>query len=175
MSFRDTAYRTADVQSFVVPLPEKVFLPAEGFQEVATTTLGDKDTGYHAMSPTIAAAPPLLRLFLTTGQSFKKRLSERGMGHATVRDVYRNLPMPHFVWVGEVSHAAMYPHKVLGEIIWDATRNAHDPDGWIALHYPETLIVDVGFTLNRPPRLEKYDLDHSQPYDVYRNNLKVIP
>jgi hypothetical protein len=162
------------VESFVVPLPDKVFLPAEGFEKVATTILTGTQAGYQALSGQIASATPLLRLFLTTGQSFKKRLSERGMGHATAQEVYWNLPLPHFIWVCEISHASTYPDKVLGEIIWDATRNAYEPDGWIALHYPEIIAFDAGSALNGPQRLEKFPLDHSTSYPVYRSNLKEI-
>ncbi|MFB3890779.1 MAG: hypothetical protein ACE15C_02020 [Phycisphaerae bacterium] len=174
MSFKNVAYQTKDIQSFVVPLPEKVFLPAEGFEKVATTILGSTQAGYKALSAQIASAAPLLRLFLTTGQSFKKRLSERGMGHATAQEVYRNLPLPHFIWVCEISHPSIYPGKVLGEIIWDATRNAYEPDGWIALHYPEVLVVDVGSALNGPQSLQSFKLDQNTAYPVYRSNLKEI-
>lgn len=61
---------------------------------------------------------------------------KRGMGHAIVEQVYRHLPMPHFVWVCEIARESEYRtgHKICGEIIWDATRNAYEPDGWIALH-----------------------------------------
>jgi hypothetical protein len=175
MSRNGRSYSIGDVQSFVVPLPEKVFLPAEGFDKVATTILESSRAGYRALSKLIASETPLLRLFLTTGKSFKKRLSERGMGHATAQEVYRNLPLPHFIWVCEISHPSLYPAQVLGEIIWDSTRNAYEPDGWIALHYPEVLVVDSGSALNAPQRLAKYDLAGSVSYDVYRSNLEVIP
>jgi hypothetical protein len=96
------------------------------------------------------------------------------MGHVTAQGAYRNLPLPHFIWVCEISHASLYPDKVLGEIIWDATRNAYEPGGWIALHYPEVLIADLGSALNGPQGLQKFDLDKSTPYPVYRSNLTVI-
>jgi hypothetical protein len=174
MSFNGVPYPIRNIQSFVVPLPEKVFLPAESFEKVATTILGRPDVGYQARSPLITAATPLLRLFLTTNQSFKKRLSARGMGHATAQDVYRNLPLPHFIWVCEISTPALYPNEVLGEIIWDATRNAYEPDGWIALHYPEILVVDNGSALNGPQNLVKIPLAGSTAYPVYCSNLKGI-
>jgi hypothetical protein len=117
----------------------------------------------------------VLRLFLTTARSFKKRLTERGMGNAVVELVYRNLPLPHFVWVCEISHMEAYlKHMVHGEILWDATRNASEPDGWIALHYPEVLVVDVGSALNQRQKLQKYPLQSSQSYPLYRSNLTDI-
>jgi hypothetical protein len=141
----ESKFEFKDVESFVAPLAEKIFLPAESFQKVVTTILDRGDVGYKALSATLSAAPLVLRLFLTTARSFKKRLTERRMGNALVEQMYRNLPLPHFFWVCEISQMGDYlKHMVHGEILWDATRNASEPDGWIALHYPEVLIVDPG-------------------------------
>jgi len=96
------------------------------------------------------------------------------MGSTLVEQIYRNLPLPHFIWVCEISHLTLYPERVLGEIIWDATRNAYEPDGWIALHYPETLIVDRGAALNGPPELLNFTLKEWSTYPVYRSNLEEI-
>jgi hypothetical protein len=97
------------------------------------------------------------------------------MGNAVVEQAYRNLPLPHFFWVCEISHMGAYlQHKVYGEILWDATRNASEPDGWIALHYPEVLVVDVGSALNQRQKLQKYPLQTSRSYPLYRSNLTDI-
>ena len=162
------------IEQFVAPLPEKVFLPAENFETLVNAILVRNDFGYITLSPIIASATPILRLFLTTGRSYKRRLTERGMGNALVEEIYRNLPLPHFIWVCEISHQSIYPANILGEIIWDATRNAHEPDGWIALHYPEVLIVDRGSALNCPPELVSFELTGSTPYPIYRSNLRDI-
>ena len=96
------------------------------------------------------------------------------MGNKLVEEVYRNLPLPHFIWVCEISQQSIYPDNVLGEIIWDATRNAYEPDGWIALHYPEMLIVDRGSALNAPPDLVSFTLTDSTEYPIYRSNLRDV-
>lgn len=171
----ESKFEFNDIESFVAPLAEKIFLPAESFQKVVTTILGRGDVGFKALSAILSAAPLVLRLFLTTARSFKKRLTERGMGNGLVEGIYRNLPLPHFFWVCEISHIAEYlSHEIHGEILWDATRNASEPDGWIAVHYPEVLIVDVGSALNRRQNLEKYPLQDSQIYPLYRSNLQDI-
>jgi hypothetical protein len=164
-----------DIESFVAPLTEKIFLPAESFQKVVTTILQRGDVGFKALSATLSAAPLILRVFLTTARSFKKRLTERGMGNALVEQTYRNLPLPHFCWVCEIAHMEDYlKHMIQGEILWDATRNASEPDGWIALHYPEVLVVDVGSALNQRQKLIKMPLQYSQIYPLYRSNLQDI-
>jgi hypothetical protein len=171
----ESRFEFGEIESFVAPLAEKIFLPAESFQKVVTTILDRGDVGYKALSATLSAGPLVLRLFLTTARSFKKRLDERGMGKPIVEQMYRNLPLPHFVWVCEISHMAEYlRHMVHGEILWDATRNASEPDGWIALHYPEVLVVDMGSALNQRQNLQKHPLQNSQVYPLYRSNLTDI-
>lgn len=163
-----------EVVHFIAPLPERVFLPAEGFQKSVTAILSRDDLGYKALSPKIARAIPLLRLFLTTGTAFKEKLHSRGMGSRLVEGVYRDLPLPHFIWVCEISHLALYPDKVLGEVIWDATRNAYESDGWIALHYPEILTVDWGAALNGPQKMLKFSVDGPSDYPIYKSNLDPV-
>lgn len=157
MVFPDQAvkpsYTISDVKQFIAPLPERVFLSADKLQVLVTALLAHAKYGYKARSPRLSKAQLCLRSFLTTGRSYKKRLVARGMGNSVVLEMYLNLPLPHFIWVCEISELALYPKRVLGEIIWDATRNEHEPNGWIALHYPEVLIVDTGSALNREPSL----------------------
>jgi hypothetical protein len=164
-------YKISDVQQFIAPLPERVFLSAENVQSVMTAIMTRQDVGFAALSPSLAGTTPLVRLFLTTGKAFKKRLQDRGMGSAEVADIYRSLPLPHFIWVCEIAHQKDYPKRVVGEIVWDATRNAYEPDGWIALHYPEMLIVDVGSALNGPQRLLRFPVVGGGDYPIYENNL----
>lgn len=168
-------YTFKDIVDFIVPMPEKVFLPAEDFQTVVTAILESSAFGYKVLSPSLKGSRLVLRLFLTTGKSFKRHLGGRKMGHAMVEDMYRNIPLPHFVWVCEISNIdAFGRHEVCGEILWDATRNAREPNGWIALHYPEILVVDIGSALNKPQDLIRFDLKNSTSYELYKNNLQPI-
>ena len=168
---RGMPYSIPQVQQFIAALPEKVFLPAENFQTVVTSLLRREDMGVQRLSPTLAPHGLILRLFLTTRRAFKKHLSSRGMGNSDVESIYRNLPLPHFIWVCEISRASEFPQRVLGEIIWDATRNPYEPDGWIALHYPELLIVDQGSALNGRQELLTIPLRSHTNYPIFENNL----
>jgi len=76
---------------FVVPLPEKVFLPAENFETLFLNLFNDIDFGFKRLSPFITKSKVLLRLFLTTGSAFKSRLAERTMGNKLVEEIYRYL------------------------------------------------------------------------------------
>jgi len=173
-----TASRLAvtDVWGFTVPLPEKVYLPAEHFQVRVKHLLFETEFGIKHCSPPLEKERLVLRLFLTSNHAFKRHLDRRGMGHDTARDVYANMPLPHFIWVCEISTAAAFAeHQILGEVIWDATRNAFEFGGWIALHYPEVLLVDQGAALNAVEHaVKRFDLKNFQKYPLFRSNLKEV-
>lgn len=172
----ESEYDYSKIRSFVVPLPERVHLAAECFGTVVNCLLSESVYRYSAISPLLSSRQIVLRCLLTTVRSFKRKLAERRMGHPDVAEMYQNLPMPHFIWVCEISDVDLYrgEQKVWGEVIWDATRNVHETDGWIALHYPERLFVDVGSALNEPQNIKIISLTDSEPYVMYTSNLKLI-
>lgn len=172
----DSNFKWLHIEEFIVPLPEKVFLAAEQVQTAIEAVLNHATTGFQKNSPLLSGKSLLLRLFLTSARSFKQRLHSRGMGDTVVEKVYRHLPMPHFIWVCEIADHEEYARdrRVLGEVIWDATRNAHEPDGWIALHYPEKLLVDVGSALNQPQQLQTFPLSAHKSYSLFLSNLHTL-
>ncbi len=173
---QSSKYTFNDIIEFIAPLPEKVFLPAESFQTVVIAILEkSSEFAYKQLSPCLKNERLVLRLFLTTGKSFKQHLGTRQMGNPTVEEVYRNLPLPHFLWVCEISTVdAFSRHEAYGEILWDATRNEREPNGWIALHYPEILVVDSGYAFNREQEFERFDLNNSLTYPIFKHNLRAI-
>lgn len=173
---RDSKFSWKDIEEFIVPLPEKVFLTADQARKVIEIILKGPLVGIAAQSPSLAKKKLLLRLFLTSSRSYKRRLQERGMGHDLVATVYRNLPMPHFIWVCEIADFDEYAtdKKVLGEVLWDATRNAHEPNGWIALHYPEKLFVDDGSAFNGQQDIKQIPLGPIKSYSLFRSNLHSL-
>jgi hypothetical protein len=172
---RDSKFDWKQIEEFIVPLPEKVFLPAEEVKNAIEKVLKDPGVGL-AQSAALKDKQILLRLFLTSARSFKRRLHDRGMGNDLVEQAYRQMPMPHFVWICEIADYVEYSssRKVLGEIIWDATRNAHEPDGWIALHLPERLIMDHGSALNKNQDFRPYDLLMHNSYSLFQSNLHTL-
>jgi hypothetical protein len=171
-------YALSDVLAFAVPLPEKVFLAAEEFGSLVQSLLDSSDLAVARHSPILKKAWPLLvRQYLTTCRSFKQHLNERGMGSDLALEVYHDLPMPHFIWICELSSPSLYQtgqQKIWGEIIWDATRNAYEPAGFIAVHYPERLWVDLGSAINQPQHVIEWPIANPKPYPVLRSNLKEM-
>ncbi len=169
-------YKGRDIDSFIAPLAEKIFLSAENFESGALQVLKDAKVGMAKLSPELSKVPIVMRLYLTTVRSYKRKLSLRGMGDPLVVQMYRQLPLPHFIWVCELSCAADYSRgDILGEIIWDATRNAWEPGGWIAIHYPEILLIDVGSALNGTQRIARFSLTTGRKaYSMHRSNLLEV-
>lgn len=172
----ESKYKAKDIDSFIAPLAEKIFMPAENFEEVILRLLKNSKIGIAALSPELSGEPLLQRMYLTTVKSFKKKLTERGMGDPEVEGLYRQLPLPHFIWVCELSDPAEFAKgNVLGEVIWDATRNVWETEGWIAIHYPEILLIDAGSALNGPQNIRTFPLTQGRKaYPMCRSNLKEI-
>ncbi|MGJ8640802.1 MAG: hypothetical protein ACSHYA_15540 [Opitutaceae bacterium] len=167
----DSKFRFDQIDSFIAPLPDKVYLGPEGFKKASERVFAR----FRSESPFLDNKTLMMRIYLTTCTSYKQKLIERGMGHASVVQVYRNLPMPHFIWVSELSTPESYEDgEVYGEIIWDATRNGAETSGLVACHLPEKLIFDVGSALNGPENLIKSDLKNFTPYALYVSNLQPI-
>jgi len=164
------------IEEFIVPLPEKVFLTAEQVQTAIEALLTNDELGIKKRSELLSIGKVILRLFLTSSRAFKRSLRPRGMGDVEVERIYRNLPMPHFIWVCEMAEYVDYQvnRQVFGELIWDATRNAYEPDGWMALHYPEELIIDAGSALNRSPKHWSIKLSGKKSYSLFRSNLHSL-
>lgn len=167
----------ADLQAFAVPLPEKVFLTAESFSSLVRALVLSSPFGVADHSPGLCDGPLIVRQFLTSCRAFKNHIPKRGMGHPVVAEIFHNLPLPHFVWVCELSTPALYAagkQQILGEVLWDATRNPHERVGFIAVHYPERLWIDVGSALNEAQKLQVLPISGSIAYPVLRHNLIEI-
>ena len=85
------------------------------------------------------------------------------------------LPLPHFIWVCELTTPDLYAagqQKVWGEVVWDATRNAYEPYGFLAVHYPEKLWVDQGSALNQSRNVKEWSISSPTAYPVLRSNLQ---
>lgn len=165
-----------EIEAFTAPLSEGVFLAAEQFETLAKALLlQDGKLGVANCSQKLSSETIVTRVFLTTCRAFKVKVEERGMGHELVQNLYRNLPLPHFIWVCELSTVDLYRKgEVLGEIVWDATRNSKEQSGWLALHYPEKIFLNRGSALNSLPEEVDCDLQGSEPYPLMVHNLQHL-
>ena len=127
---------------FVAPLPEKVHLFAHDVERLAFALLMDPLLGIAARSPSVLPDDLVLRVLLTTSRSYKEYRRSAHLPHG-LSGFYSQLPMPHFVWLVEITTKALYPlGAVIGEVLFDATGSDQDLFAWLAIHYPEYLVVN---------------------------------
>jgi hypothetical protein len=164
-------YRTSAIDSFVVPLYERIYLAAEDVERLALALVND-----HLLGPALARSLPLddlvMRIFLTTSRAYKAERRRSPLPYDLSR-VYTQLPMPKFIWVSELSTKALYPDgKILGETIWDATASDGDYFSWLAIHYPELLLVND--RTSGVAGISTRSFPGPQAYELYRHNLHWI-
>jgi len=161
-------YDLEKIDSFIVPLPEKVFLTAEKFLVCLYKLFEHDKYGIDK------ADEKVFRVFLTTCKSFRKELFRRNLENTDFGRVYRNIPLPHFIWVCEISTPElMSRHEVVGEIIWDATRNEHEATFGIAVHHQDKLFIDVGSIFNNNDNYQEFQVENIS-YQIYTNNLEEV-
>lgn len=161
-------YNLKDIDSFIVPLPEKVFLTADKFLACIDKLLVHDKYGIEN------AKNLVFRVFLTTCKSFKKKLFDRNLENTDFGKIYRNIPLPHFIWICEISTKELInEQKVIGEIIWDATRNEHETNFGIAVHHRNQLYIDTGSIFNKNDNYQKFEITE-ESYPLYINNLNEV-
>jgi hypothetical protein len=134
-------YSIESIVNGICPLPEKVFLPAEKAREIGLSY-------YKKLKKQLAGVQPgpwVIRLFLTTNSSFKRRKIEMSRyGNGSIDSLCRFvsfLNMPHFIWVMELSTVDLYKKgSCLAEIVIDSTANERDPMV-IYMRYGNTIIL----------------------------------
>ena len=170
-------YKMSDIDAFVVPLYEKIYLSAEYIERLAAVVLSHRQYGLARLSPGLAPADLVFRIFLTSSKSYKCFRHDHPISNQ-ISQLYLQLPMPKFIWVCELSTKALYPkEKVVGEILWDATASHNDPYAFLAIHYPNAIILnDRDSMADDPSRFLVNDsLPKSNAYDIYKHNLKECP
>jgi len=168
---RVSDYRMSQIDSFVVPLYEKVYLAAEDVEGATLELLEDPHVGVAAIS----SLPPdelVIRIFLTTSRAYKAQRRSSPLPYDLAR-LYTRLPMPKFIWVAELSTRQLYPQEqILGEIIWDATASDGDLFSWLVVHYPERILVNDRSSDSAP--ITERVFPTAQPYGLYKHNLHPV-
>jgi hypothetical protein len=166
-----SGYRLSGIDSFVVPLYEKIYLAAEDVERWTLALLKDHYLGAAAKSA-LQLDDLVIRVFLTTARAYKAERRALPLPHA-LSQIYTQIPMPRFVWIAELSTKELYPcGKILGEIIWDATASAEDILSWLLIHYPECLLVNERASVNTG--IWELALKGREPYALYRHNLQEV-
>jgi hypothetical protein len=169
---RQSRFLVKNIDSFVVPLPEKVCLSAHDAERMVLALLGDTALGTKTRSPFLANSQLVIRLHLRTSQAYKTHCRRQGLPHQ-LELLYTQLPMPRHVWIAEISTTALYPEgNVLGEIVLDATASDQDQLAWLLIHYPEFLKVNDRDSMLGAMKGERL-LDGGAAYGMFRQDCAV--
>jgi len=167
-------YKVKDIDSFIVPLYEKIYLSAEHANKLSLEILLSPFFGVNARSKVVKMDQLITRTFLTSSKSYKKIRREKEVPFK-ISKVYCELEMPKFIWICEISTPELYSgKKIIGEIIFDATANLNDRFAFLSIHYPDFLLLnDRNFLTDDPKRFSIHAVktDSLNPYHCYVNNL----
>lgn len=168
-------FKVEDIDTFIVPLYEKIHLSAEHVVKLAEAILTNDTLGIDARSAKLQYDNIVTRTFLTSSKSFKRMRRNDSLPFG-ISDVYCEMGMPKFIWVCEISSPTLFKScKIAGEIIFDATANPNDRMAFLSIHYPGFLLLNdrdcltddfKRFTI---PQIEANEII---PYPCYINNLQ---
>jgi hypothetical protein len=167
-------YKGEDIDTFIVPLYEKIHLSAEHVVMLSKEILTDSTLGLNVRSNLLKYENVITRTFLTSSKSFKKMRRGDSLPFG-IAGVYCEMAMPKFIWVCEISTPALFKEgKIVGEILFDATANPYDRLAFLSIHYPDVLLLnDRDFLTDDPKRFSLHAVDTGEmiPYFCYVNNL----
>jgi hypothetical protein len=170
-------FHVEDIDGFIVPLYEKMYLSAEHIEELADGILDHPTFGINKRSEPVSKDQLIKRIFLTSSKSYKAFRRSTPLPEQ-LHQAYAELAMPKFIWVCELSTTDYYASRqVVGEILFDATANHKDRFSFLAIHYPDFILFHdrnkLGDSRDRFSQKE-LEVEQVQPYAMYVNNLKEI-
>ena len=159
----DPAWNNCQITYFIAPLYTKVYLDAFMAQSYIYQFL---------ITPWIDLTDNteiLVKIFLTSGRSFKDWLATNSSFNNDVKDLILETAIPKFIWIAELSTKALIKqNKGNGIIVLDATEaNTLDNKPLIMASYKGNYIR---FAPNST-KLEKFPLPLGD-FSIYQNNLK---
>jgi hypothetical protein len=118
-----TAYCAEDIDAFIVPLPEKVFYPADAVERLSPTLfrLGGL-VGLPSPDETI------IRYFITTGSALRRLMRERESEFdPKLLETVMTLPFAQFIWVVEFATEAQWAGgQISARAVIDATASLRE-------------------------------------------------
>jgi hypothetical protein len=117
--------------SIMVPLPPKVFLPAETAENHAhmlLRSIWSSNPELRPLASGLASGEVQLRTYLRNVRTVKRDIAEQTSSDEVLRGL-RMLPLPHFVWVVEAhrTEACHTASCVASAVLYDSTSSDHAP------------------------------------------------
>lgn len=117
-------YSAADIDAFIVALPEKVFYPAEAVDQIAPTLF--------KLGAVLGGLPPedetIIRYFITTGSALRSFMRGRESEFdPKLIEIVMSLPFAQFVWIVEFSTVNDWGiGQISARAVLDATASLRD-------------------------------------------------
>ena len=160
-----SSYSLNDVDGFVVPLYEKMYLSAEHvlklYQNISSSNLLQipKEGKYVA------------RIFMTSARSYKQTLRESRLMNYHMIQAQLEMPMPKFIWIIEITSPINYDEmKTDYRWIMDATANQYEKYPFLFIHDSGKMIIH-----DRALSRKLYRVEFSspiEPYGLFEDNLR---
>jgi len=170
-------YNLSEVDSFIAPLNEKIYLSAEEMETLALSIISHPTLGFMKHAKTCKEDTLILRMFLTSSRRYK-RFRRNNAIYAGIEKYYIELPMPRFIWVVEISTVEKYKQeKIVGEIIFDSTANKRDMFSFMYIHYPGFFLINDRNKIGDDPtrfQISEIDVANVCEYSIYKSNLRRI-
>lgn len=149
-------YSAADIDAFIVALPEKVYYPADAVDRFALALF---NLGGLLSLP--APDDTIIRYFITTGSAFRKFVREHESEYdQKLVEAVMTLPFAQFVWIVEYATAAQWQTgQVAARVVVDATASLREVlPIWLFHNREDALICD---RRSVPPALGSFKLTPS--------------
>jgi hypothetical protein len=157
-------YCIDDIDAFVVPLYEKMYLNAENVLQFYP---------YLVESPLLQIPEPFLvaRIYMTSSRSYKREIHTYSRMPGDMRKAQLELPMPKFIWLVELSTPDHYDNNLVDyRFIVDSTANQYESRSFLFIHDKHKMIIN-----DRALTGKTYDCNFDEillPFEIYTNNLK---
>ena len=162
----NSVYNLDDIDGFVVPLFEKMYLSAENvlklYQRIFHGKLLDLPCKHEKC---------VVRVYMTSSRSYKRKIRESTLINRLILLAQLELPMPKFIWIVEIASPSNYDKKMTDyRWIIDATANQYEIYPFLFIHDHKKMYINDR-ALKR--QLFRIFFDTQvQPYELYENNLR---
>lgn len=133
-------YGIEAVDTFVVPLPDKIYLPAESVEKYALNVFNQSPFGLDFTG----LNNPVMRYLLTTASTLQRwALDQDGSSvPPKLLAAIMDMPLPRFLWVVEIGGLTSWNKKCCNlRFIFDATASAQEKLVFVLLHDATHAIV----------------------------------
>jgi len=154
-------YNFSDIDSFVVPLTDKMYLTSKIVREKVLGLFKIRNPPINIDNESV------IRIFLTSRKSYKEKINKNQSINGSLKEIILRLELPRFVWIAEIYNINEYEDKLVSKsIIIDSTAGQYDYEPWLLLHDNQKVIF---FDIEQNS-FSKMNCE-IQPYQNYINNL----